>query len=194
LFRSKPVRERIPIILGAVGPKNVALAAELAEGWQPLFFHPGKASEVWGDSLADGLAKRDASLGPLDVMVSAPFAITDEPESALDGHRHALALYIGGMGAKEKNFSNALVRRYGYDAEAEVIQQLYLSGRKAEAAAAVPADLVRDTCLVGPVGYIRDRLAVYAAAGVTTLQVAPMAPTHAGRVDSIAKLREIADA
>lgn len=191
---NKLVRERIPIILGAVGPKNVALAAELAEGWQPLFFHPGKASEVWGDSLTEGLAKRDAALGPLDVMVSAPFAITDEPESALDGHRHALALYIGGMGAKEKNFSNALVRRYGYDAEAEVIQQLYLSGRKAEAAAAVPADLVRDTCLVGPVGYLRDRLAVYAAAGVTTLQVAPMAPTHAGRVDSIAKLREIVDA
>jgi len=191
---NRPVRDRIPIILGAVGPKNVALAAEIAEGWQPLFYHPERAADVWGDALARGLAKRDEALGPLDVMVSAPFAITDDIESALDGHRNALALYIGGMGAREKNFSNELVRRYGYSAEAGVIQELYLSGRKAEAAAAVPADLVRDTCLVGPLSYVRDRLDVYRAAGVTTLQVAPMAPTHEARVAAISALRELVDA
>jgi F420-dependent oxidoreductase-like protein len=190
---NKPVRDRIPIILGAVGPKNVALAAELAEGWQPLFYLPEKADAVWGESLAEGLAKRDPALGPLDVMVSAPFAITDSPEAAFAGHRHALALYIGGMGAREKNFSNALVRRYGFEEEAGIIQDLYLSGRKQEAAQAVPDDLVRNTCLVGPVDHIRERLAVYAAAGVTTLQVAPMAPTHAGRVEAIAQLRDLVD-
>jgi F420-dependent oxidoreductase-like protein len=190
---NKPVRDRIPIILGAVGPKNVALAAELAEGWQPLFYLPEKAGAVWGEPLAEGLAKRDPTLGPLDVMVSAPLAITDSPEAALAGHRHALALYIGGMGAREKNFSNALARRYGYEEAADVIQELYLNGRKAEAAAAVPADLVRDTCLVGPLAYIRDRLAVYRAAGVTTLQVAPMAPTHEARVEAIAQLRALVD-
>lgn len=191
---NRPVRERIPIILGAVGPKNVALAAEIAEGWNPLFYHPDRAHDVWGEALARGLAKRDEALGPLDVMVSVPFAITDDPESALDGHRQALALYIGGMGAREKNFSNELVRRYGYAEQANHIQELYLSGRKAEATAAVPADLVRDTCLVGPLSYVRDRLAVYRASGVTTLQVAPMAPTHEEKVAAIAALRELADA
>jgi F420-dependent oxidoreductase-like protein len=190
---NKPVRDRIPIILGAVGPKNVALAAELAEGWQPLFYQPEKATAVWGESLAEGLAKRDPALGPLDVMVSAPFAITDTPEAAYAGHRHALALYIGGMGAREKNFSNALVRRYGFSDEASTIQDLYLSGRKQEAADAVPDDLVRNTCLVGPIDHIRERLAVYAAAGVTTLQVAPIASTHATRVEAIAQLRDLVD-
>ncbi len=187
------VRERIPIILGAVGPKNVALAAELAEGWQPLFYLPEKAEQVWGEPLALGMAKRDPALGPLDVMVSAPFAITDSPEQAYAGHRQFLALYIGGMGAKEKNFSNELVRRYGFEQEAEVIQELYLSGRKQEAAAEVPEDLVRNTCLVGPLDHVRRRLAVYAASGVTTLQVAPLAPTHAARVEMVAQLRELAD-
>jgi F420-dependent oxidoreductase-like protein len=186
---NKPARERIPIQLAAIGPKNVAMAAEVAEGWQTLFFHPDKASDVYGDALAQGLSKRDPALGPLDILAAAPFAITDDPASLLGGHRASLALYIGGMGAKELNFSNLLARRYGYSDAAARIQELYLSGRKTEAAAAVPDDLVRDTCLVGPAGYIEERLATYAAAGVTTLVVSPLAPTHAERVHAVSRLR-----
>jgi len=188
-----PVRDRIPIQLAAVGPKNVAMVAEIAEGWQTLFFHPDKARDVWGDALAQGLAKRDPVLGPLDILAAAPFAFTDDPAMYLDGHRHMLALYIGGMGAREVNFSNQLARRYGYEREAEVIQELYLSGRKAEAAAAVPADLIRDTCLVGPEDYVRQRLAAYAAAGVTTLLVSPLAPTHGEKVRAVERLRGLVD-
>jgi F420-dependent oxidoreductase-like protein len=190
---NRPVRERIPIILAAVGPKNVQMAAEIAEGWQPLFFHPEKAGAVWGEPLRLGLEKRDPALGPLDIGVNVPFAITDRPERVLDAYRAQLALYIGGMGAKEKNFSNDVARRYGYAEAAARIQELYLGGRKAEAAAAVPDDLVRDTSLVGPVGYVRDRLAAFAAAGVTTLQVSTMAESHADRVSAVEKLRSIID-
>lgn len=188
---NRPVRERIPIFLAAVGPKNVQMAAEIAEGWQPLFFHPEKAGAVWGEPLRLGLEKRDPALGPLDIGVNVPFAITDRPEKVLDAYRAQLALYIGGMGAKEKNFSNDVARRYGYAEAAARIQELYLSGRKAEAAAAVPDDLVRDTSLVGPVGYVRERLAAFASAGVTTLQVSTMAESHTERVSAVEKLRAI---
>jgi F420-dependent oxidoreductase-like protein len=186
-----PVRTRIPIILAAIGPRNVELAAEIAEGWQPLFFDPERAESVWGAALASGLARRDRELGGLDVVVTVPFAIGETPERLLDGHRAQLALYIGGMGARERNFSNDLVRRYGYQREAALIQDLYLGGRKAEAAAAVPDQLIRDTALVGPLGYVKERLAVLAAAGVTTLLVTPLAPTHADRVRALATLRTL---
>jgi F420-dependent oxidoreductase-like protein len=189
-----PVRSRIPIILGAVGPRNVALAAEIAEGWQPLFFHPERADRVWGPALAEGLARRDPELGPLDVVVSIPFAITEKPDALLQRHRAQLALYIGGMGARGRNFSNDVARRYGYVHEADLIQDLYLSGRKAEAAEAVPDDLVRDTALVGPIGHIKERLAVFAAAGVSTLLVSPMAGTHAERVASVGELSALVEA
>ena len=190
---NRPVRERIPIQLAAIGPRNVAMAAEMAEGWQTLFFHPDKATEVYGPALAEGLARRDPALGPLDILAAAPFAITDDPVPMLDGHRAMLALYIGGMGAREVNFSNQLARRYGYEQAATTIQDLYLSGRRSEAAAAVPDDLVRDTCLVGPAGHVKERLATYAAAGVTTLVVSPLAPTHGGRVRAVSELRALAD-
>lgn len=189
---NRPVRERIPIILAAVGPKNVEMAAEIAEGWQPLFFHPEKARGVWGEALARGLAKRDPALGPLDIGVTVPLAFTDDTSSpVLDSYRAMLALYIGGMGAREKNFSNEVARRYGYEREAELIQDLYLSGRKAEAAAAVPGDLVRDTSLVGPKSYVAERLAAFREAGVTTLQVTSLGHTHAERVRAIETLRGI---
>jgi F420-dependent oxidoreductase-like protein len=186
-----PVRARIPVILAAVGPRSVAMAAEIAEGWQALFFHPDKAESVWGDALRRGLARRPAELGPLDILASVPFAITDTPEALLQGHRAQLALYIGGMGARERNFSNELVRRYGYEAEAKLIQDLYLNGRKAEAAAAVPDDLIRDTALVGPIGYIKERLGAFAAAGLTTLLVSALAPTHTERLRSVTELRTL---
>ncbi|GAA4724353.1 LLM class F420-dependent oxidoreductase [Phytohabitans rumicis] len=188
-----PVRSRIPVFLGAVGPKSVALAAEIAEGWHTLFFDPDLASTVWGAALADGLAKRDPALGPLDVLASAPFAITDDPDPLLVRHRAQLALYIGGMGARSRNFSNALVRRYGYEREATLIQDLYLSGRKVEAIGAVPEPLVRATSLVGPKEYVRERLAAYAAAGVTTLLASPLAPTREERVRAIGALRGLLD-
>jgi F420-dependent oxidoreductase-like protein len=186
-----PVRERIPVILAAIGPRNVALAAEIAEGWQPVFFHPERAADAWGPSLTEGTAKRDPELGPLDVMASVAFAITDDPEPFLRGYRDQLALYIGGMGARGRNFYNDLARRYGYEEAATTIQDLYLSGRKAEAAAAVPDDLVRDTSLVGPLEYVRERVAAFAAAGVTTLHVTALAPTHEERVRSIERLRDL---
>jgi alkanesulfonate monooxygenase SsuD/methylene tetrahydromethanopterin reductase-like flavin-dependent oxidoreductase (luciferase family) len=169
------------------------MAAEIAEGWQPLFFHPDRAGLVWGDALAEGKAKRSADLGPLDVVVSVPFAFTDAPETLLERHRAQLALYIGGMGARGRNFSNDVARRYGYVKEAALIQDLYLSGRKAEAAAAVPDDLIRDTALVGPAGYVKERLAAYVAAGVTTLLVTPMAATHGERVRAVADLRTLVE-
>lgn len=188
---NRPERTRIPIFLAAVGPRSVTLAAEIAEGWHALFFDPDRAAAVWGDALAAGRARRDPALGPLDILAGAPFAITEEPDTLLRAHRAQLALYIGGMGARERNFSNALVRRYGYAREAAVIQEHYLSGRKAEATAAVPEDLVRATSLVGPRGYIAARLAAYRAAGVTTLLVSPLAPTPAERVKHLAELRSL---
>jgi len=186
---NRPVRDRIPILLGAVGPRNVELAAEVAEGWQPLFFDPDRAKRAWGDALARGLARRPAELGPLDVMASVPTAFTDRPESVWARHRAMLALYIGGMGAREKNFANDLVQRYGFASEAETVQRLFLAGRRKEAIAAVPEDLVRGTCLAGSADEIRDRIAALAAAGVTTLLVSPVAQTRAERVYAIEQLR-----
>jgi F420-dependent oxidoreductase-like protein len=188
---NQPVRDRIPIILAAIGPRSVALAAEIAEGWLPLFFHPERAASVWSAPLAEGRARREPGLGPLDVIVSVPFAITDDPEPLLRGHRGQLALYLGGMGARERNFSNDLARRYGFGEASVRVQELFLSGRRDEAAAAVPEDLIRATALVGPAGYVKERLAAFAAAGVTTLLVSPLAGTHAERVRSVADLRAL---
>jgi F420-dependent oxidoreductase-like protein len=169
-----PVRERIPITIAALGPQNVALTAEIAEGWQPVFYYPEKADEVWGEALRAGAAKRDPALGPLDVMVSASLAIGDDVEDRLAWAKPQLALYIGGMGARGKNFYHNLATRYGYGEVADRIQDLYLAGKKAEAIAAVPDDLVRHVSLVGPKGFVKERLAAYAEAGVTTILVHPL--------------------
>jgi len=187
-----PVRERIPISLAAIGPKNVALAAEIAEGWQPIFFHPQRAKEVWGESLAAGKAKRDPSLGDLDVIVPAALAIVEDDTDAaqrLDWVRPQLALYIGGMGARSKNFYFDLACRYGHEAEARTIQDLYLDGRKDEAAAAVPVELLSGISLIGSEGYVRERVAEFADAGVTTLTVTPLAGDHADRLRMLEQLR-----
>ncbi|MCW2667785.1 MAG: F420-dependent oxidoreductase [Frankiales bacterium] len=186
-----PVRDRIPVMLAAIGPKNVALAAELAEGWEPIFYHPEKAGDVWGASLQEGFAKRSPDLGPLDVVVGCTLAIGEDVDHLLELGRPQMALYIGGMGARGKNFYNDLTRRYGYEAEAEKIQDLYLSGRKQEAAAAVPADLLRATSLVGPASYVKERLAAFTAAGVTTLNLRPLAPTPQGRLQDMETIRTL---
>jgi F420-dependent oxidoreductase-like protein len=169
-----PVRDRIPITIAALGPKNVELTAEIAEGWQPVFFQPDKADDVWGDSLRAGFAKRDPDLGPLDIMVSAPLAIGDDVDDRLAWAKPQLALYIGGMGARGKNFYHNLATSYGYGDVANHLQDLYLDGKKAEAIEAVPDELVRNVSLVGPRGFIKERLAAYAEAGVTTLLLQPL--------------------
>lgn len=188
-----PVRETIPIVLAALGPKNVELAAEVANGWQPLFFHPEKAHIAWGDALAAGRAKRDPSLGELDVYAGPALAICDETEVPfyLDLVRPHLALYIGGMGARGKNFYNELACRYGYEAEAARIQDLYLDGKKEEAAAAVPDELVRSVSLIGPAGYVAERVEAFREAGATTLTVVPMALDAPGRLRLVEQFREM---
>ncbi|HEY3878404.1 MAG TPA: LLM class F420-dependent oxidoreductase [Trebonia sp.] len=188
-----PVRERVPIVIAALGPKNVALAAELAEGWQPIFYYPEKAALTWGDSLSAGNAKRDkAALGELDVIAAAPLAIGDDVTGLRDLLRPQLALYVGGMGARGKNFYFDLACRYGYEKEAAAIQDAYLEGRKDEAAALVPAELAEKTSLIGPRGYIGERLAAYRESGVSTLNVTALSPTHERRVKDIETIRGLA--
>ncbi|MDC3725449.1 LLM class F420-dependent oxidoreductase [Rhodococcus sp. Rp3] len=188
---NKPVRERIPIIIASLGPKNVEMTAEIAEGWQPLFYYPEKATEVWGESIAKGKAKRDPALGDLQIYAQTPLAIGDDVDHMLDWVRPMVALYVGGMGAKGKNFYNDLAIRYGYAKEAETIQELYLAGKKEEAAAAVPTELLRSISLIGSEGFVRERVAAFAEAGVTTLNVTPFAADTAGRVRLIEQLRQI---
>lgn len=189
-----PVRERIPIIIAALGPKNVALTAEIAEGWQPIFYHPERAKDAWGDALAKGKTARDPSLGELEVYAGPALAIGDDVDHLLDTVKPHLALYIGGMGARGKNFYNDLACRYGYEAEAKTIQDLYLDGKKNEAAAAVPDELVRAISLIGPEGYVRERVSAFKESGATTLNVKALAPDSSGRVAQIERLRAIVDA
>jgi F420-dependent oxidoreductase-like protein len=187
-----PVRDRIPIVVAAIGPKNVELAAELAEGWEPIFYFPERAADVWSAPLAAGAALRDPTLPPLDVIAQAALAIGDDVGGYLDLGRPGLALYIGGMGAKGRNFYNTLVSRYGYEGEAAAIQEAYLDGRKDEAAALVPQSLLAGTSLVGPRSLVAERIAAMAESGVTTLNVAPLGRTHAERVALIEQVRELA--
>ncbi|BCQ10353.1 LLM class F420-dependent oxidoreductase [Mycobacterium heckeshornense] len=186
-----PVRERIPISIAALGPKNVELTAEIAEGWQPVFFYPEKAGSVWGAALKAGCAKRDPKLGVLDVMVGASLAIGDDVDERLAWAKPQLALYIGGMGAKSRNFYHNLATRYGFGAVADRIQDLYLSGRRDEAIAAIPDELVRGISLVGPRGFVAERVAAFAEAGVTTLLVAPLATDRAESVRYVEALLEL---
>lgn len=186
-----PVRERIPVLLAALGPKNVELAAEIAEGWQPIFFLPEKAEQVWGQPLAAGKAKRDPALGDLDVFAGPPLAIGDDVDGLREWVKPHLALYIGGMGAKGKNFYHTLAVKYGYGAEADRIQELYLAGEKELAAKAVPDALVRDVSLIGSAGFVKERVAAFSEAGVTVLNVVPLAATAAERVKLVEKLRTL---
>jgi F420-dependent oxidoreductase-like protein len=183
-----PIRDTIPVYVAATGPRNVANVARVADGWLPIFFWPERADKVWGRALAAGLTDRDPSLGPLEIVVSAAVAIGDDVEHLRDTVRPQLALYIGGMGAREMNFYNDLACRYGLEDSARQIQDLYLSGRREEAAAAVPAELVEGTTIIGPPGLVRDRLAAFQEAGVTVLNVRPVGPDPDR---TIAQLREL---
>jgi F420-dependent oxidoreductase-like protein len=171
-----PVRERIPIYVASLGPNNVRMTAEIADGWLPIFYVPEKAAEVWGSDLAAGSAKRAADLAPLEVAASAIVAVGDDTAQIREFARPMLALYVGGMGSKEQNFYNDLACRYGYEAEAKRIQDLYLDGHKKEAAEAVPEGLLEAAAVCGPEGYVRERLTAYKASGVTVLNITPVAP------------------
>lgn len=186
-----PVRASIPIALASLTPKAVEQTAEIADGWLPLFFHPTKSAAAWGDALSAGASRRDPSLGPLDVIVTAAFHVGPGADQALDAHRQRLALYVGGMGAVGANFYNDLAVRYGYPDEAARVQELYLAGEKAAAVAALPDELVTDTALIGTESEVRARIAAFVDAGVTTLMVAPVAPTSAGRVAAVEAARSM---
>lgn len=186
-----PVRERIPVLLAALGPKNVELAAEIAEGWQPIFYMPERAKDVWGDALEAGYAKRDASLPPMDIYAGPALAIGDNVEGMREFIKPHIALYIGGMGAKGKNFYHNVATKYGYGAEADRIQELYLAGDKDGAAKVVPDELVRDISLIGSREFVKERVAAFREAGVTVLNVVPMGATTADRVKLIEELRDL---
>ena len=188
---NQTVRERIPINIAALGPKNVELTAEIAEGWQPVFFYPERAEDIWGEALRAGKAKRDSQLGDLDVMVGVSLAIGDNVEDRLQWAKPQLALYIGGMGAKGRNFYHNVATRYGFGEVADRIQDLYLSGRKVEAIAAVPDELVRNVSLIGPRGYVAERVAAFAEAGVTTLLATPVAADGAEYVDFVEQFLQL---
>jgi F420-dependent oxidoreductase-like protein len=172
---TRPVRDRIPVYVAALGPKNVRMTAEVADGWLPLFYLPEKVADVWGDDLAAGAAARADDLAPLEIVAGGLLAVGDDAAQMRDLARPMIALYVGGMGARGRNFYNDLARRYGYEAEAELIQDLYLDGKKDEAAAAVPDGLLEAATICGPEGYVRDRIAAYKEAGVTSLNVTPIA-------------------
>lgn len=173
-----PRRADIPIYVASLGPKNVAMTAEVADGWLPIFYHPTKASDVWGDDLAAGFAKRDPELGPLQIVAGGAIGFGDEEtaKKVRDANRPMVALYVGGMGARDRNFYNDLFCRYGYEAEAKEIQDLYLEGKKDEAAALIPEDFLREVSLFGDEGFVRDQVAAYKASGVTALSVQPVGP------------------
>lgn len=188
-----PLRPDIPVMWASMGPRAVRLTAELADGWMPIFYLPERAAEVFGPALAQGTAARSAALRPLDVVAGGAVAI-DDPEAIAQATavaRAQLALYVGGMGSRATNFYNDLVRRYGFEAAAERIQELYLSGAKGEAIAAVPDELVRTTNLIGSAAEVGERLAAYRAAGVTTLALGPLLGDP---VRTLAVLRRLVDA
>lgn len=169
-----PLRQKIPIFVASIGPRNVEMTAELAEGWLPIFFIPEKVKEVWGDSLSKGLSRRSQDLTRLECVGGGPLAIGERVEHLLDESRPNVALYVGGMGGKGRNFYNDLFRRYGFDKEAAIIQDLYLQGKKREAAAAVPEEFLRQTSLIGPKAHVEERVAAFKEAGVTILNVTPV--------------------
>ncbi|MEA2322350.1 MAG: hypothetical protein QOD81_2200 [Solirubrobacteraceae bacterium] len=184
-----PVQDRIPIYLAAIGPKNTELAGEIADGWIPIFFSPENVGEL-RPLLEEGARRAGRSLDDFDIAPTVNVSVSDDLQAARDVMRPVIALYVGGMGSRKQNFYNALAGRYGFEAAAKEIQDLYLDGRRDEAAAAVPDELVDTVTICGPADRVRERLAVYRDAGVGTLGVTPMAWT---RDERIAQLRQIAE-
>jgi F420-dependent oxidoreductase-like protein len=188
-----PVQERIPILLAAIGPRNTALAAEIADGWLPTLFSPEHVA-AFRPLLEEGFARAGdgKGFGDFEIAPTVTVMVSDDVEAARDTMRHYVALYVGGMGSRKQNFYNALVRRYGFEEAAETVQSLYLEGRKDEAAAALPDALIDTVALCGPRDRVRDRLSVYREAGVGTLIVAPMAFTFRERLEQLRLIAELA--
>jgi F420-dependent oxidoreductase-like protein len=184
-----PVQERIPIYLAAIGPKNTALAGEIADGWLPTFFSPEHVGE-FRELLQVGADRAGRTLDDFDIAPNVTAYISDDRELARNLMRPVLALYIGGMGSHKQNFYNNLVQRYGFEEAAQEIQDLYLEGKKAEAGDAIPDELIDMVSLCGPADFVRDRLAAFRDAGVGTLAVTPMAFSVE---DRIAQLRAVAE-
>ena len=186
---NRPERAEVPIWVAALGDNNVSMTAELADGWLPFLFYPEKAQEVWGAPLEKGFTKRSPDLGPLQVSAGGMVAIGEGPETKqlLDFMRPIYALYVGGMGARGKNFYNQLACHYGFEAEAKQIQDLYLDGKKKEAEALVPIEWLEAGNLVGPESYVKERIEAFREAGVTSLQVTPATDDPAA---TIAQLKE----
>ncbi len=184
---TRPERDTIPIWIASLGDKNVEMTAELADGWLPIMFVPEKAREVWGDSLNAGAAQRSADLGPLQISAGGMLAIGEgqETKALLDLLRPMYALYVGGMGARGKNFYNELACHYGYEQEARQIQDLYLDGKKKEAEALVPMDWIEASNLVGPASYVRERIAAFEEAGVSHLSIVPVGDNPAALVSRV---------
>jgi F420-dependent oxidoreductase-like protein len=189
----RPHRTDIPIYLAAVGPKNLELAGEIADGWLAIFFDPGLGEQLLAP-IVKGRAKVGRDMGSFDVVPSVPVVFGDDPEMCAELVRWYAALYIGGMGSREKNFYNELATRMGYGEAAHEIQELYLSGHQREAAAAVPFDFIDRTSLLGPVDRVAARMREYAQAGVTTLAVSMFAgDAQTGRetLRSVAEAHEL---
>jgi F420-dependent oxidoreductase-like protein len=187
----RPVQERIPIYLAAIGPKNTALAFEIADGWLPTIFSPDHL-DVFESAMQEGAARGGRSVSAVDIAPMTSLAIYDDVEEARNYMRPYLALYIGGMGSRERNFYTQLVTRYGYGEAAREVQDLYLSGKQAEAMAAIPAELIDKVSLCGPKAAVKERLAVYRDAGVGTLLISPTAANQEERLRMLRDLAEIA--
>lgn len=190
-----PLRSDIPIWWASLKGLSVTATAELADGWLPIMFIPEKFQNVWGKELKAGTAKRDPNRKPLDIAAGGMLAIDDSltgdaQKKILDYGRPNMALYVGGMGARGKNFYNDIAVAYGYEKEAVEVQDLYLDGKKDEAAAALPGEWLELANLVGPKSYIKERVGAFKEAGVTVLSVNPVGPNA---VQQIELLREIVD-
>ena len=185
-----PLRPRIPIYWASLLPKSVEATAEMADGWLPFFYMPEGADAVFGPALKAGVQRRAPDLAPLEIVAGGPVAIGDDlpVDDLLDRARPLMARYVGGMGARGKNFYNDLARRYGYEREATLVQDLYLDGHVQEAAAAIPRDWLAATSLIGSQEQVRERIEVYRAAGVTILNIDPIGPDPVRTVETLATL------
>lgn len=185
------VQDEIPIFLAAIGPKNTALAGEVADGWIPTLFSPEHVAE-FRPLLEEGAARSGRSLDGFEIAPTVNTMVSEDLDAARDAMRPYTALYVGGMGSRDKNFYNNLVRRYGFEEAAKEVQDLYLDGRRDEAMAALPGELIDTVSLCGPRDVVRERIAVYRDAGVTTLMISPMAWTLADRLTQLRLIAELA--
>jgi F420-dependent oxidoreductase-like protein len=186
-----PVQEEIPIYLAAIGPKNTTLAGEIADGWIPTLFSPEHVSEI-RPLLEEGAGRAGRSLEDFDIAPTVNVFVTDDLEAGRHAMRPFIALYVGGMGSRKQNFYNALVQRYGFEQAASEIQDLYLEGKRDEAMAAIPDQLIDMVSLCGPPDHVRERLGVYRDAGVGTLGVTPVAFTFRERLEQLRLIAELA--